>query len=36
MRIEVAREARPAAGGGKKGGRSTLDKFRAVYDCEEL
>jgi len=36
MRVEVARDAKPTTGGGKKSGRSTLDKFRAVYDCEEL
>ena len=35
MKVEVARDAKPAAGGGKKSGRSPLDKFRAVT-CEEL
>ncbi len=35
MKVTITRDAQPAAGGGKKK-RSTLDKFRAVYDCEEL
>jgi DNA polymerase III gamma/tau subunit len=35
MRVVIAQDAQSGAGGGKKK-RSTLDKFRAVYDCEEL
>lgn len=35
MKVTVAPDAPPGAGPGKKK-RSTLDKFRAVYDCEEL
>ena len=35
MKVTIARDAQPGTGGGKKK-RSTLDKFRAVYDCEEL
>jgi DNA polymerase-3 subunit gamma/tau len=35
MKVAVVRDAQ-AGSGGKKSKRSTLDKFRAVYDCEEL
>jgi DNA polymerase-3 subunit gamma/tau len=35
MKVAVARDAESGSGG-KKPKRSTLDKFRAVYDCEEL
>jgi len=36
MKVTIARETQSGTESGKKQKRSTLDKFRAVYDCEEL